>query len=113
MLTCYRSGYNQQYPGAPPTQQFPQQGAYPQNQYPHDKQPESNPYGQAPQQYGATDPGAQQEGDRGLLGALGGGAAGYFGGKKMGGHTIIGTLAGAFAGSKLEDKMKKNKQPKY
>jgi len=46
------------------------------------------------------------------MGAIGGGAAGYFGGKKMGGHTIIGTLAGAFAGSKLEDKFKKNKYGK-
>jgi len=37
------------------------------------------------------------------MGALGGGAAGYFAGNKMGGHNIIGAMVGAFAGSKLED----------
>jgi outer membrane lipoprotein SlyB len=44
-----------------------------------------------------------------LMGALGGGAAGYFGGNKMGGHGIMGALAGAFLGSKLEDKHKDKK----
>lgn len=44
------------------------------------------------------------------MGALGGGAAGYFGGKKLAGHGIIGALAGAVMGSKLEDKHKKKKQ---
>jgi outer membrane lipoprotein SlyB len=43
------------------------------------------------------------------MGALGGGAAGYFGGKKLGGHSIIGALTGAVLGSKLEDKHKKPK----
>ena len=51
----------------------------------------------------------QAEGDRGLMGALGGGAAGYFGGNKMGGHGIIGAIAGSILGSKLEDKHKKPK----
>jgi outer membrane lipoprotein SlyB len=51
----------------------------------------------------------QAEGDRGLMGALGGGAAGYFGGNKMGGHGIIGAIAGAVLGSKLEDKKKDKK----
>jgi outer membrane lipoprotein SlyB len=51
----------------------------------------------------------QQEGDRGLMGALGGGAAGYFGGNKMGGHGIIGAIAGAVLGSKTEDHFKKPK----
>jgi hypothetical protein len=46
--------------------------------------------------------GVQQE-DRGLMGALAGGAAGFIGGQKMGKHGILGALAGAFAGSKLED----------
>ncbi|KAF2800180.1 hypothetical protein K505DRAFT_331873 [Melanomma pulvis-pyrius CBS 109.77] len=104
--------YNQpQYPGSAPAQQFPQQGAYQQNQYPHDAQA---PYGQPAQQtYGPTDPNAQAEGDRGLMGALGGGAAGYFGGNKMGGHGIIGALAGAVLGSKLEDKHKNKKHGGY
>jgi hypothetical protein len=110
LLTLRCSQYNhhqqQQYPGQPPAQQFPQQGAYPQDQYPQGQ----NPYGQPAQQgYGATDPNHQAEGDRGLMGALGGGAAGYFGGNKMGGHGIIGALAGAVLGSKLEDKAKHKK----
>jgi hypothetical protein len=104
------SQYNQQqYPGQPPAQQFPQQGAYPQDQYPPNQQA-PNPCGQPGQpSYGPTDPGAQQEGDRGLMGALGGGAAGYFGGNKMGGHGIMGAIAGAVLGSKLEDKHKRKK----
>jgi hypothetical protein len=105
--------YNQQqggaYPGAQPQSQFPQQGAYPGDQYPHGQQPNAyGPPGQ-PGAYGATDPNAQAEGDRGLMGALGGGAAGYFGGNKMGGHGIMGAIAGAVLGSKLEDKAKKPK----
>lgn len=100
-------GQQQQYPGQAPAQQFPQQGAYPQEQYPHGQQQ----YGAQPGQhgYGPTDPNAQAEGDRGLMGALGGGAAGYFGGNKMGGHGLLGAVAGAFMGSKLEDKHKGKK----
>ena len=95
-----------QYPGQAPAQQFPQQGAYAQDQYPQGQ----NAYGQPQQgQHGATDPNMQAEGDRGLMGALGGGAAGYFGGNKMGGHGIIGAIAGSILGSKLEDKHKKPK----
>jgi hypothetical protein len=113
-LTCSRQ-YNQyaqapanQYPGAQPQHQFPQQGAYPADAYPQGQGP--NAYGQHAQPgYGSTDPNAQAEGDRGLMGALGGGAAGYFGGNKMGGHGILGAVAGAIMGSKLEDKHKKPK----
>lgn len=43
------------------------------------------------------------------MGALGGGAAGYFGGNKAGGHGLLGAVAGAFFGHKLEDKFKDNK----
>lgn len=43
------------------------------------------------------------------MGAIGGGAAGYFGGNKMGGHGILGTIAGAVLGSKLEDHYKDKK----
>jgi hypothetical protein len=51
------------------------------------------------------------DGDRGLMGAMAGGAAGYYGGNKMGHHGIIGALVGAFAGSKAEDYAKgKHKQ---
>ncbi|KAF2453687.1 hypothetical protein BDY21DRAFT_366949 [Lineolata rhizophorae] len=93
-----------QYPSQSPSGQFPQQGAYNQQPYPTDP---NNPYGQQ-QYYGGnpTDPNAPQEGERGLAGALAGGAAGYFGGKKVGGHTFLGSMAGAFIGHKLEDKYK-------
>ena len=113
-LTTCNSAYGQQhqygqqqpaYPGQAPANQFPQQGAYPSEQYPHGQQGHQ----QQPGGYGPTDPNAQAEGDRGLMGALGGGAAGYFGGNKMGGHGIIGAIAGAVLGSKLEDKHKDKK----
>jgi hypothetical protein len=100
----------QQYPSAPPANQFPQQGPYHHDQAPYDPN-NPNPYGQAPPAggYGATDPNAQAEGDRGLMGALAGGVAGHYGGNKMGGHGILGAIAGAVAGSKLEDQFKSNK----
>jgi len=44
------------------------------------------------------------------MGALGGGAAGYFGGNKAGGHGLLGAVAGAFFGHKLEDKFKDSKK---
>jgi hypothetical protein len=50
----------------------------------------------------------QQEGDRGLMGALAGGVAGNFLGKKLG-HNKIGALVGSFVGSKFEDKHKYGK----
>jgi len=43
------------------------------------------------------------------MGAIGGGTAGYFGGKKMGGHSLIGMIGGAIAGHKLEEAAKKHK----
>lgn len=54
-----------------------------------------------------SSPGAQEE-DRGLMGALGGAAAGGFAGHRMGRHGIIGALGGALAGSLLEDRYKKH-----
>jgi len=39
------------------------------------------------------------------MGALAGGAAGMMGGKQAG-HGFLGTIAGAFLGSKMEDKYK-------
>lgn len=59
-------------------------------------------------------PGGAQEGDRGLMGAIGGGLAGHYGGKKMG-HGLIGTVLGAIAGSKAEDALKdrKHKHDQY
>jgi outer membrane lipoprotein SlyB len=58
---------------------------------------------------GPTDPNAQAEGDRGLMGAIAGGTAGYYGGNKAGGHGFLGAIAGAFAGHKLEEKAKHSK----
>lgn len=49
------------------------------------------------------------EGERGLMGALAGGALGAYGGHKMG-HGIIGGIGGAIAGSKLEDHYKDKKK---
>lgn len=51
-------------------------------------------------------PGAEPvEGERGLLGAIAGGAAGAYGGHKVG-HGFIGAVGGAYAGHKLEDHWK-------
>jgi len=46
------------------------------------------------------------EGERGLLGAIGGGVAGRYGGKKAG-HGFLGMIGGAIAGSLAEDFAKK------
>lgn len=46
------------------------------------------------------------------MGAIGGGLAGRYAGKNMGGHSILGMLGGAIAGSKLEDAAK-NKYGKH
>ena len=43
------------------------------------------------------------------MGAVAGGVGGHFLGGKAG-HGLIGTLAGAFLGSKLEDKYKDGRQ---
>ncbi|KAI1758979.1 carbohydrate-binding module family 50 protein [Hypoxylon sp. FL1150] len=51
------------------------------------------------------------DGDRGLMGAFAGGAAGAYGGHKMG-HGVIGALAGAFAGHKMEDFVHDRKEKK-
>jgi len=40
------------------------------------------------------------------MGAIGGGMAGRYAGKQMGGHTLLGMIGGAIAGSKLEDAAK-------
>jgi len=64
----------------------------------------ANPYGydRAP-----ADPNNPQEGERGFLGAVAGGVGGHWFGKSHG-HGFLGTLAGAFLGSKAEDKFKQS-----
>ena len=48
-----------------------------------------------------------EEGERGLMGAIGGGLAGRYAGKQWGGgHSFLGMIGGAIAGSKLEDAAK-------
>jgi hypothetical protein len=61
---------------------------------------EPNPAGGEPSAGG-------EEGERGVLGALAGGAAGAYAGHKMH-HGIIGAAGGAFAGHKLEDAWKQH-----
>ncbi|KAL2175545.1 CVNH domain-containing protein [Thermothelomyces heterothallicus CBS 202.75] len=74
-----------------------------QQQYPPQGQPGRESYN-APQEDG-------QDGERGFLGAVGGGIAGAVGGNKIGGKltghsktsTVIGAIAGAIAGHKIQD----------
>jgi hypothetical protein len=58
----------------------------------------------------AGGPGGAQEGDRGLLGAMGGAAAGGFAGHKAGGHGFLGAVGGAILGSLAEDFAKDRKK---
>ncbi|EAW11900.1 putative glutamine-serine-proline rich protein [Aspergillus clavatus NRRL 1] len=86
---------------------------YSQNQY--DSNQSQPPYptndtypqqslGQAPYPQGQQD-------ERGLLGALGGGAAGAYAGHQAG-HGILGTIGGALSGSVAEDAIKKHRKEK-
>merc|ERR1711939_1210586 len=76
------------------------------------------PYAQ--DQYGSSNsyynsnsqPAPGQEADRGMMGAVAGGAAGAFGGHKAG-HGFLGSIGGAIIGSLAEDYAKKNKKNKH
>ncbi|RMZ89025.1 hypothetical protein DV736_g3744, partial [Chaetothyriales sp. CBS 134916] len=59
----------------------------------------------------AQDPNSGVANDRGLLGAVAGGAAGAYGGHKVH-HGFLGAIGGAIAGSLAEDAIKKHKQEK-
>ncbi|KAK3618541.1 Cell division control protein 7 [Elasticomyces elasticus] len=124
---------------APHTQPAPyNSGQYPSSEYPpygQQQYPPSSGYGPPSgnadafkshyeQPYGPVDPtnALHQpppgmpplgvEGDRGVMGALAGGAAGAYGGHKMN-HGFLGGVGGAVAGSMLEDAYKKrNKKDK-
>ena len=74
-----------------PWGQGPPPSGDPQNPYGYDRDP--------------SDPNNPQEGERGFLGAMAGGMGGGVFGHKHN-HGIIGTLAGAFLGSKMEDAFK-------
>ncbi|SMR47258.1 unnamed protein product [Zymoseptoria tritici ST99CH_3D1] len=69
----------------------------------------NNPYGY---QKDPADPNHPQEGERGFMGAVAGGIGGHLLGKQAG-HGILGTLAGAFLGSKGEDKFKQSHHNKH
>ncbi|KAK4039360.1 autolysin [Parachaetomium inaequale] len=93
------------YGGAEQQQQYPPQGQQGYGQPPQQNQQyQRDDFNDGPQQDG-------QDGERGFLGALGGGVAGAVGGNKIGGKmtghsktsTVIGALAGAVAGHKLQD----------
>lgn len=79
------------------------QYAYQQPNYP-EPNPNTSYYNSAPNAGGA-------EADRGLMGAVAGGAAGAWGGHKAG-HGVLGALGGAILGSLTEDYAKKNKHGK-
>ncbi|KIW14929.1 hypothetical protein PV08_07716 [Exophiala spinifera] len=57
-------------------------------------------------------PAPAQEQDRGLMGAMAGGAAGAWGGHKAG-HGFLGAIGGAIAGSLAEDYAKKSRKNKH
>jgi len=105
------------YGGPPPPldskPNYQHQGAYtptsqPQGVYPPFSQSQGG-YPPVSQPQGGYPPEAQSQTDeeRGVMGALAGGAAGGFAGHKMH-HGIIGTLGGAYAGHKIEDELKKH-----
>ncbi|KAL8338966.1 hypothetical protein RB598_007333 [Gaeumannomyces tritici] len=106
--------------GPPPYQQNPGgHGGPPQQQQQH------LPYGTGGSQGHNRPPGSDfnpggGDGERGLAGALAGGAAGGFGGNKLGGragHGVLGTVAGvalgAFAGHKMQDKAEEWKDDRH
>jgi LysM repeat protein len=99
------NGYGQQHGGQgqepPQYQQYPSTAGHSSN---GGRNSENQGY---QNQYGGE---GNPEGDRGIMGGLAGGAAGAFGGHKLGGQaghgaagTIIGALGGAFAGHKAQD----------
>ncbi|TID19069.1 putative glutamine-serine-proline rich [Venturia nashicola] len=114
------ANYSQHY--TPPNQYNPHQQYPPSFQGPYGGTPSAGTNPGDPLQYqqhydacppnsspAAYPPGSvpQTDEERGLMGALAGGAAGGFAGHKMD-HGIIGTLGGAYAGHKLEDKYKEH-----
>jgi predicted lipid-binding transport protein (Tim44 family) len=95
-------GYDQQHL----QQQQPAQQIYDPNGKPHQFAPQSSDKN-APN----YDPNAppMSEGERGLLGSVGGGVAGHYLGKNTG-HGFLGTVGGAILGSLMEDKVKAKKK---
>lgn len=108
---------NEQYYGRQPhQQQRPYGAAYESQTYPqyggdsYDQPPAQQSYtGYGGQSDYNNQPGETADGERGLMGALAGGAAGAYGGHKLH-HGFLGGLAGAYAGHKAEDKLKEHRR---
>ncbi|KAI6090300.1 carbohydrate-binding module family 50 protein [Hypoxylon rubiginosum] len=100
------SGGQQSY-GQPTNPQYGSLGAPAEDRYNDDRNQYSSYQNEDPYKNAH----AEEEGDRGLMGALAGGAAGAYGGHKMG-HGVIGAIGGAFAGHKLEDFVHDRKEKK-
>jgi hypothetical protein len=98
-------------------QQYPQQPQYgqqaPQQVYDPNGQPHQFPPQSSDKDAPNYDPNAppMAEGERGLLGSIGGGVAGHYLGKNTG-HGFLGSIGGAILGNIMEDKVKKGKKPK-
>ncbi|KAG6368608.1 hypothetical protein INS49_002821 [Diaporthe citri] len=106
-------GYNapaQQQYASPPPSHSPYQQEPP---YHPPGPPSQGGYGAAASYLNSDRPGSRPEGeDRGVMGALAGGAAGAYAGHKVN-HGFLGALGGAFAGHKLQDAIHDhNKQKK-
>jgi len=120
------NGYNNQYQSTYPSSGFAQPQPYYgdnsnqsygyQNQQansyyqPQTGPGDADPYYNNTQQPGQMNPDGTQ--DRGLLGAMAGGAAGAYAGHKTRGHGVLGALGGAILGSLTEDYAKKGKKNK-
>ncbi|KAL4995438.1 CVNH domain-containing protein [Aspergillus recurvatus] len=104
----YYGGYQQppppyyQHPASPAPAQSPYSHLY-QPQPPLQPQQPQTTYPQGTDQDVQTN---QDPNDRGVLGALAGGAAGAYAGHQVH-HGVLGTIGGAIAGSLAEDAMKK------
>jgi hypothetical protein len=108
----YSAPAQQQYASPPLPSHSPYQ--YQQEPSRHPQSPPSQgTYGEAASYLTPGQPGAPAgDQDRGLMGALAGGAAGAFAGHKVN-HGFLGALGGAFAGHKLQDAISDhNKQKK-
>merc|ERR1711939_973640 len=96
------------------TQQQPY-SYYEDNRAPHAQaHAQQDQYGSSNSYYNSSSqpaPAPGQEADRGMMGAMAGGAAGAFGGHKAG-HGFLGSIGGAIIGSLAEDYAKKNKKNK-
>jgi uncharacterized protein YcfJ len=100
--------HEQSYNQYPPSSDAPHASPQPPYGYNQNESFYPPPHQQPAQQTSQGPPGTEEE--RGVMGALAGGAAGAYGGHKMGHHGFLGGIAGAFAGHKLEESYKDHKK---